>query len=207
LDSLLDFHKLVAEKIETEKTDKKVPDVSIINITFYSEDKREAAQIANAIAQSYQDYRVRSRNEANAKGLEMFQYQYQQDEIQIKQATAELESLRQQYKITFDASAPKSPEEQPYWDKKHELDSLLDFHKLVAAKIETEKLDIKIRDVSMEEITSRAQPGLAPAGPNKPRNIVLGAVAGILLASVAGAISAFIAFQIRKRMRKTTPAT
>jgi capsular polysaccharide biosynthesis protein len=30
----------------------------LINITVYSEDKNEAAQIANAIAKSYQDYRI-----------------------------------------------------------------------------------------------------------------------------------------------------
>jgi len=37
-----------------------VRNTELINVTVYSEDRNEAAQIANAIAQSYQDYRIES---------------------------------------------------------------------------------------------------------------------------------------------------
>jgi hypothetical protein len=56
---------------------------------------------------------------------------------------------------------------------------------------------------SMAEIIGQAEPGDAPPRPNKPLNITLGVIAGIFLASVAGAISALIAFRLGKRMRKS----
>jgi hypothetical protein len=83
----------------------------------------------------------------------------------------EVESLRHQCKAAFDASAPKSPQEQPDWDKKLELNDMLEVHKLLAAKIEAEKLDAVIPKVSPAEIIGPARPGLAPVKPNKPFNI------------------------------------
>ena len=94
----------------------------LIEITVYSEDKNEAAQIANAIVQSYRDYRVQVHNEATARGIQMLQNQYQQDETSIRQAQADLESLRQQFKIGSGMTDPQSPQAQPYWDKKRELE-------------------------------------------------------------------------------------
>jgi uncharacterized protein involved in exopolysaccharide biosynthesis len=105
---------------------------SLIEIRVFSEDGREAARLANAVAEAYRDYRL---------------------------------ERRQQVSVGANAAWAVST-----------------------------------------EIVAPAVPSLTPALPNKPRNIALGAVAGILLASVAGAISAFITFQIRKRMCKTTPA-
>lgn len=105
----------------------------LIEIRVFSEDRLEAARLANAVAEAYRDYR---------------------------------QEQRQQGFVS--TSAPP------------------------AAAV---------------EIVASAAPGLAPVLPNKPRNITLGAMAGILLASVAGAIGAAMAFQIRKRMHKATPAT
>jgi capsular polysaccharide biosynthesis protein len=180
-----------------------VRNTKLIEITVYSEDKHEAAHLANAIAQSYQDYREKFHKEAAAKGIAVLQSQYQREEVQIPQLQLEVESLRQKCKIRFDASGPQSPQEQPYWDKKHDLEQMIEFHKLLGAKIEAEKLDIIIPKTSMAEITGQAQPGDMPVRPNKLLNIILGAIAGIFLASVAGALAAFIAFQLGKRMRKS----
>lgn len=182
---------------------KPVRTTKLIEITVYSEDKLEAACLANAIAQSYQDYRENSRKEAAAKGIAVLQNQYQQAEVQIPKLQLEVESLRQQCKIRFDASGPQSPQEQPYWDKKRELDNRFEFHKLLAAKIEAEKLDVMIPKTSLAEITGPAEPGDLPVRPNKPLNITLGAIAAIFLASVAGALSAFIVFQLGKRRHKS----
>jgi len=179
----------------------------LIEITVYSEDKNEAAQIANAIVQSYRDYRVQVHNEATARGIQMLQNQYQQDETSIRQAQADLESLRQQFKIGSGMTDPQSPQAQPYWDKKRELEQRLEFHKLLATKIEAEKIDVQIPTLGPVEVVRLAQPGNWPVRPNKPLNITLGAIVGIFLASVAGAISALIAFLVGERNRNTTAAT
>jgi len=47
-----------------------IPNTKLISITTYSDDKYEAAQIANAIAESYRDYQVKSRAELAAKEVE-----------------------------------------------------------------------------------------------------------------------------------------
>jgi capsular polysaccharide biosynthesis protein len=175
-----------------------VRNTRLISITVYSDDKNEAPQIANAIAESYRDYRSQSQSEVKAKGIDALQNQYQEQEGQIRQAETELGSLRRQFKIANDASVSQSPQEQPYWDKKRDLDQLVDFHKLLAAKIEAEKLEAKIPKALPVEIIDPAAPGLMPVRPNKPLNITLGAIAGIFLASIAGTISAFVAFPNRK---------
>jgi capsular polysaccharide biosynthesis protein len=179
-----------------------VRNTKLIAITVYSEDKDEAAHIANAIAESYRDYREKFHTELTAKGIDSLQEQCQKDEEQIRQFQSDLDSLSEQFKIENGASASRSPQEQPYWDKKRDLDQLVGFHKMLATKIEAEKLDAKIPKALPVEIIDSATPGLMPVRPNKPLNITLGAIAGIFLASVAGTLSAFIAFQIRNRIPK-----
>jgi capsular polysaccharide biosynthesis protein len=105
-----------------------VRNTKIIDITVYSEDKNEAAQIANAIAQSYQDYRTANR-----------------------------------------------------------------------IKFQPEKLDARIPIFPTVEIVDTAKPGKVPVRPNKPLNIVLGTVFGIILALVTGGIAALV---IKMRIRK-----
>ena len=70
---------------------------------------------------------------------------------------------------------------QPYWNEKRKLGNLIEFHKLLAAKIETEKLDVKIPKTSIVEITDPAQPGDKPVKPNKPLNIILGVIIGLIM--------------------------
>jgi uncharacterized protein involved in exopolysaccharide biosynthesis len=183
-----------------------VRNTKLIEITVYDEDKNMAANIANAIVEAYRDYRVQFHNEAMAKGIRALQHQYQQDEMQIQKTTAELEALRPQYKIGTGVTSPQSPQTQLYWDKKRELDQRQAFHRLLAGKIEAEKLDSQIPKPGPVEIVRHAQPGHWPVRPNKPLNISLGVMAGIFLASVAGAASALIAFLVGERNRKTSKA-
>jgi capsular polysaccharide biosynthesis protein len=50
-----------------------VRNTKLIAITVYSDNRDEAAQIANAIAESYQDYRAKFRSEMTAKGINELQ--------------------------------------------------------------------------------------------------------------------------------------
>jgi capsular exopolysaccharide synthesis family protein len=70
---------------------------------------------------------------------------------------------------------------QPYWNEKRRLEDLREFHKVLNAKIQQEKLDIEIPKSSIVEITDPAQPGDKPVKPNKPLNIVLGVIIGLIM--------------------------
>jgi len=184
-----------------------IRNTKLVSITVYSDDKKEAAQIANAIAESYRDYRIKFRAEAEAKAGEpmqkQYQKQYQQEGERIQQVQADMDSLRQQFKIGSDVSANPSPEEKLYWEKKMNLDQLYDSHRLLNAKIVIDTIVAQIPKTSMVQVIDRAEPGKAPVKPNKTLNIAFGIVAGIILASIAGGISVFIALKFRKKIGKT----
>ena len=180
-----------------------VRNTKLVSITVYSDDKKEAAQIANAIAESYKDYRVKTAAALAATSLAKLQQQWRQNEKQIEQARTEVNSLHQQLKIGSEISDNPSPQEQSYWDKKQYLDGLLETHKALYSKIKTEEIDAHIPKTTMVQVIDRAEPGKAPVKPNKTLNIAFGIVAGIILASIAGGISVFIALQFRKKIGKT----
>lgn len=82
-----------------------VLDTKLISITVYDDDPKEAAQIANAIAESYRDYRAEMRAQLVESSLANLQTMYQLEEKQIEQSEAGLEAMRQKYDISDDASA------------------------------------------------------------------------------------------------------
>ena len=179
-----------------------VKNTSLIAITVYSDDKNEAAQIANAVAEAYKDYRVKSAAGLATNSLAKLQQQWRQNEKQIEQARAEINSLPQPLNIGGKISDNPSPQEQSYGDKKQYLDGLLETHKTLYASIEAAKLDLHLPKTSLVQITDLAEPGRAPVAPNKTLNLVLGVVAGGCLGLVAGGVFSLITVQFRKRIEK-----
>jgi capsular polysaccharide biosynthesis protein len=125
---------------------------------------------------------------------------------------AGLESQLAATKAVSDDLAAKVQKSKPtaenraYWDAKQDLEHLVESHKTLFAKIEEQKLDAQIPKSALAQVTDPAEPGRAPVRPNKPLNLVLGAFAGIILATGAGAAFAFLSFFIGKRVRKTAAA-
>jgi capsular exopolysaccharide synthesis family protein len=58
---------------------------------------------------------------------------------------------------------------------------MLEFHKLLAAKIAQERLDVEIPRTAMVEIIRRAEPNKDPVSPNKTLNIALGIIVGLVV--------------------------
>jgi uncharacterized protein involved in exopolysaccharide biosynthesis len=183
-----------------------VRNTELINVTVYSEDRNEAAQIANAVAESYQQYRLKLQMDLAMKKIEPLRNQFQQEENQIQQAQTDLETLRQQFNIASDATVSQSPQEKPYWEKKREVGNMIEFHKLLQRKINAETIDASLPKMLTVTFIDKAKPGQAPVRPNKPLNIAFGAGLGILLALVIGGISALASFLIRKRACKIPSA-
>ncbi|HEY1718529.1 MAG TPA: polysaccharide biosynthesis tyrosine autokinase [Verrucomicrobiae bacterium] len=70
---------------------------------------------------------------------------------------------------------------QPYWEEKRKLENMLEFHKILEAKIDEDKLDQAIPKTAMMEVVDQARPGKDPVRPNKTLNIVLGIVVGLVV--------------------------
>jgi polysaccharide biosynthesis transport protein len=70
---------------------------------------------------------------------------------------------------------------QPYWEAKLHLQDQLELHKLLAAKLESEKADETIPKSALVEVINPALPGLVPVRPTKTLNIALGAFFGLLV--------------------------
>lgn len=176
-----------------------VRNTKLIAITVYGEDRKETADIANAVAVAYEEYRVESHRATVTADLAALQEQFQDQETQIKEKQRELDSLR--LKIQKDSASADAAEVQSDVDQKRDLDYLLDFHKTLFEKIEGQKLDLHRPNLSVQ-ITDTATPASAPIRPNKSANIFMGAVAGSLLGLVAGAAIAVICWRSEKRARK-----
>lgn len=71
-----------------------VRNTKLIEITVYDEDKNMAANIANAIVDSYRDYRSSLRSEQTVRGIKALQDQYQEDEAKIDAAQQKVDQLR-----------------------------------------------------------------------------------------------------------------
>ena len=75
----------------------------------------------------------------------------------------------------------KATESRPYWEAKRELDEAQRFRTLIDQKILIERTDLNLPKSSMVEIVDRAVQGLRPVRPNKPLNIALGVVVGLVV--------------------------
>lgn len=102
-------------------------------------------------------------------------------ETKVASQKASVDALVAQVAEAKQRDQDEATESQPYWDEKRNLERLLDLHKLLFTKIETERLDLKIPRTQMVSITDFAEPGKAPVKPNKTLNIALGLVFGLVM--------------------------
>jgi capsular exopolysaccharide synthesis family protein len=70
---------------------------------------------------------------------------------------------------------------RPYFEAKRSLDELQRFRQILDMKIAAEKIDVELPKTMMVEIVDTAKPGLRPVRPNKPLNIALGIIIGLVV--------------------------
>ena len=92
-----------------------------------------------------------------------------------------LTNLQQEVETATTNDINKANESQPYYQAKRHLEELRRFRSLLEAKIETEKIDVKLPKTVMVEILDKAVPGARPVRPNKPLNIALGIIIGLVV--------------------------
>ncbi len=94
---------------------------------------------------------------------------------------AALDTLRKQVDTAIQKDRDEAARGQPYWEQKRTLANLEDYHRVLAAKIETEKIDLAIPKTTVVDVTRVGEPGKDPVRPNKPLNITLGLVFGLIV--------------------------
>ncbi len=102
-------------------------------------------------------------------------------ENQVQSEKAALDALTAMVDTAKEKDMEDFTRGQPYWEAKRELESKIEFHKLLAARIEATKLDLRIPTSSFVEITGPAEPGDSPVKPNKTLNIILGVIIGLIM--------------------------
>jgi capsular exopolysaccharide synthesis family protein len=82
-----------------------VRNTKLIAITVYSDDAKEAALLANTIAEAYKKYRLETRRQMTAKGIEVLESQYLEESNKIQMIQARIEKLRSDLAISAPAEA------------------------------------------------------------------------------------------------------
>jgi len=75
----------------------------------------------------------------------------------------------------------KANESQPYFEAKRRLEELQKFRVLLETRIASETIDKVLPKTAMVEILDSALPGARPVRPNKPLNIALGIIIGLVV--------------------------
>ena len=75
----------------------------------------------------------------------------------------------------------RANQSRPYFEAKRKLEELQRFRQILDMKIASEKIDVELPKTSMVEIVDYAKPGLHPVRPNKPLNIALGIIIGLVV--------------------------
>lgn len=87
---LMDAYKMLDNQVDLRQS----RNTSLIEIRVYSDDKKEAATIANKIAEVYRETRVDTRSNLSEKGIEALQEEYHKQQNEVEKAQAEVDALR-----------------------------------------------------------------------------------------------------------------
>lgn len=140
---------------------------NLITITAYSEDRQEAADVANTVAGCYRDYRLELRRELAVGGLKWLEDQLRESDAAIEREGAV----------------------QPGTKQERRLARMRDYRKSLAEKAGKFKQDVASRPNPVDIIT-RATPGNRPVRPNWRLGLMLGVLGGISLGLAGGIMAA-----------------
>ncbi|MGC9942323.1 MAG: polysaccharide biosynthesis tyrosine autokinase [Verrucomicrobiota bacterium] len=99
----------------------------------------------------------------------------------VDAAKAALDDITRQVDEAKTTTLADSTKNQPYYDAKRNLQQLTELHRLLYLKMDSERVDAKIPQDSMVSVVDPAEPGKSPVKPNKPVNIALGLIFGLIM--------------------------
>jgi len=118
------------------------------------------------------------RQQMARNGIKLLEDGFQQEQQYIEAKQKKLEEMRKQLNVPNPEPADELLKSNypSYFEAKRVLQNNIEFNKLVAAKIESEKLDLQIPKTTMVQIVDLAQPPKSPASPNRFLGAVLLAI-------------------------------
>ncbi len=152
-----------------------VRNTQLLKISFFDQDPNEAAEIANAIAKAYQDFRMEKRKRLTQEGIQVLTIHFQEEEQAIKVRQENLERLGRQLNLPNSEPAEELLKSNypSYFETQRQLQNLIEVHKLLAAKIEAEKLNgFLIADPLVISIELAESPKF-PVSPNRWLGVAL----------------------------------
>ena len=99
----------------------------------------------------------------------------------VAQQQAEVDTLNKQVEAAKETDIRKSIERRPYFQAKRDLETLQILREKLNMQIIAQEIDSKIPKSMIVEIVDPAEPGLRPVKPNKPLNISLGIIVGLII--------------------------
>jgi capsular exopolysaccharide synthesis family protein len=102
-------------------------------------------------------------------------------QAKVESTAAGLAALSNEVARAQDSDVQKANQNRPYFEAKRDWEELVRFRQILTTKIAMEKTDLQLPKNSMVEIVDRATPGVRPVRPNKPLNIALGIIIGLVV--------------------------
>jgi capsular exopolysaccharide synthesis family protein len=102
-------------------------------------------------------------------------------ESRVDSSRAALMQLTEEVETAKTNDIQQAKDTQPYWEAKGKLDQLKRFRAVLITKIEQEKIEVALPKSTMVEIIDPANLGMRPVRPNKPLNIALGIIIGLVV--------------------------
>ena len=172
----------------------------IAEITAYSGSPREAAKLANATATAYRDRQLESNRESLVNRMKAMEDNLKVADTKVEGARQRFVTLRSELKIP----SPEPDEGEllanywPYLEARQQLEELMQQKRRLVESIYQEQFDLQFPHQTLAEILDVATPASHPSRPNKPFNLAVGALLGIILGSIAGAGTAGISRIFRR---------
>lgn len=92
-----------------------------------------------------------------------------------------MDTLTSELKDAEDRDIEKSNERRPYFLLKRDLEGMEMMRAALERNIKAQEIDLDIPKTSVVEVVDMAEPGMRPVRPNKPLNISLGILVGLVL--------------------------
>jgi succinoglycan biosynthesis transport protein ExoP len=147
-----------------------VRSTSVIEIRVYSDNKDEAADLANAVAKAYQAYRLGERDRLASGGIEALEARFKQQSEAVDKAAKELDRLREELKIPDNVVNENGPTVLMTADT---------LRRLVGIKIES-KANLLVQETLLNELrtiqTNQGNEELAQAIPSSAPDAGLSSV-------------------------------
>ena len=146
-----------------------VRNTSLMEIRVFSEQAQEAAQIANAVAEAYHEYRLKERANKISASIRVLEEAYEENNEKIRRIRGEMAGL----------SREQSTQDTNRLDEaRRRIEDLQHFGQGLFTMLAAEKTDLSLPATSMVQVVDTAHPGSIPIRPNKPLNIFVGIVVG-----------------------------